>query len=274
MFRCDRFAALRAFTVLLAAASLLALLAAACGGEGDKGETPQAGQTPAAGETALADGAEETEGEDGAADDEGAGGDGVGEEGLQELRALAEKEPEGATAKVTYRVTTNKDGETFETEQVQVRRPPDSRIEYSSTVDGEGTRSIVINAGGKMYNCFERGGEESCWVREIEATEAGAPFGTPRYLVERVEDIDLLDMSLRQIAGLDATCFAMTIATPNPHEEEHCFSNEGLLLYWQSEFELASVAWEATSVSNDVTDVDFEPPYEIVEVPDFEIPEP
>jgi len=187
---------------------------------------------------------------------------------------LAEKEPEGATAKVTYRVTTNKDGETFETEQVQVRRPPDSRIEYSSTVDGEGTRSIVINAGGKMYNCFERGGEESCWVREIEATEAGAPFGTPRYLVERVEDIDLLDMSLRQIAGLDATCFAMTIATPNPHEEEHCFSNEGLLLYWQSEFELASVAWEATSVSNDVTDVDFEPPYEIVEVPDFEIPEP
>ncbi|MCH8346631.1 MAG: hypothetical protein IIC87_06865, partial [Chloroflexi bacterium] len=42
------------------------------------------------------------------------------------------------------------------------------------------------------------------------------------------------------------------------------------LLYLQSEVGGISSTIEATSVSTDVTDADFEPPYDILELPDFE----
>jgi len=269
VLRSDRFAALRGFAVLLAVALLFALLAAACGGDGDEGETPQAGETPEAAETPPANGGDEDE-----------DGDGDGGEGLSDLEALAAEAAEGVIAKVTYRVTMDVDGESTEQEWVLVQRPPDSRFEIAGTDGGEVFRTIIITTGGKSYLCTSVAGEEGCLATEAEEAEAGTAlldplFNIPQELAEDAGDVDLVDTSQRSIAGVDATCFTVRSGLIDLGEGEICFSDEGLLLYMRSEVAGTSSVFEATSVSTDVTDSDFEPPYEVIEIPDLEdlIPE-
>jgi hypothetical protein len=75
---------------------------------------------------------------------------------------------------------------------------------------------------------------------------------------------------------VDATCFTVRSDISGLGEGEVCFSEEGLLLLLRSETNGDSLTFEATSVSTDVTDADFELPYDILEIPDlgdFEIPE-
>lgn len=251
---------------MLAVALLFALLAAACDG-GDEGEPTEARETPAAGETPAED---ETPPADGGGDEGGAG--------LQELETLAEEAVEGATGKVVYRVTTALEGESVEQEWVIAQRPPDTRFEIAVTEAGEESRSIFINTGGKSYICTSGGGEESCLGTTTEQVEAGEEafsffFDTPQELAEEVEDVDLVDKSERQIAGVDATCFTVRSGLLTLAEGEICFSEEGLLLFLRGEAEGEGFTVEATSVSTDVTDADFEPPYEVIELPEFELPE-
>jgi hypothetical protein len=273
VFRSDRFTALRGLAVLLAVVLLFALLAAACDGDGDEGETTPVGETPAADETPAEEDTPSANGGDEDEDGEGAGA------GLEELESLAEEATEGVTAKVTYRVATDVDGETFEGEWVVVQRPPDSRFEIASTEGGEEFRTIIITTGGKSYLCASIAGEESCLATEAEEAEAeaaplGLLFDIPQELAEDAENVDLAETSHRSIAGVDATCFTVSSGLADLGEGETCFSDQGLLLYLRSEVDGASSVFEATSVSTDVTDADFEPPYEIIEMPESEIPEP
>jgi hypothetical protein len=270
MLRSDRLAALRGFAVLLAMALLLALLAAACNGD-DKDEAPPAGETPAAGETPTTDG----EAQDGDGDgDDGTDGDGGG---LQELEALAAEASKGVTAKVVYRVVVTGMGEDLDGELVLVQRPPDSRFEIVVEEGGEEFRTIVINAGGNAYVCTSIAGVESCLATETEATEEETSLldpllGLPQELAADTEDVDLIDTSGRQIAGVDATCFTVSgaLADLGEGEGEVCFSDEGLLLYLSGESDGTSSVFEATSVSTDVTDEDFEPPYDILDLSGLE----
>lgn len=246
-----RFAVLKFFAVLLAV-GLLAFAAVACNGGGNGDETPQAGGTPGA---------------DGGNGDEDGGG------GLSDLESLAAAASEGVVAKVTYRITTEGGGETFEGEWVLVQRPPDSRIEISSSEGGVESRTIIINAGGKSYICFAMGGEGSCLVTEEEVAGAETSpldllFDIPGAIAEGVQSVAIGNTSQRTIAGLDATCFTIG-GLAELDEGEICFSDAGLLLYLQSEVGGSSSTFEATSVSTDVTDADFEPPYDILELPDF-----
>jgi hypothetical protein len=273
VFRSDRFTALRGLAVLLAVVLFFALLAAACDGDGDEGESAPVGETPAADETPED---EDTLPANGGDEDEDGEGDGAG---LEELEVLAEEAAEGVTAKVTYRVTTDVEGETLEQELVVAQRPPESRFEMAMVESGEEFRTIIINTGGKSYVCFSGGGEESCLASTAEEAEAetedfGFFFDTPRELAEDAEDVDLAEKSHRSIAGVDATCFTVSSGLADLGEGEICFSDQGLLLYLRGEAEGEGSTVEATSVSTDVTDADFEPPYEIIELPEFEIPEP
>ncbi len=258
-----RFAVLKFFAVLLAV-GLLAFAAVACNGGGNGDETPQAGETPAVGD---GDGGDSDSGESDTGDsDTGA---------LDDLESLAAAAAEGVIAKVTYRITTEGGGETFEGEWVLVQRPPDSRIEISGTGGGEEFRTIIINAGGSSYLCFAAGGEESCLATgEEEAGAEAAPldllFDIPSEIADGVEGVDIGDTSQRTIAGVHATCFTVSSTLASLGEGEICFSDGGLLLYLQSEVDGSSSTFEATSVSTDVTDADFEPPYDILELPGFE----
>ena len=242
----------RGLAVFLAVA-LLAFLTEACNGGGGGGnDTPEA------------------DGDDG-------GDDGA----LQDLAALAGQAAEGVTARVTYKITTEADGETVEGEWVVVQRPPDSRVEFFSAEGGEEILTIVIIAGGKTYLCSSRGGEQSCLATETEGAEAQTAlltplFALPREITEDVGGLGLVNKLEREIAGLNATCFTVSSVLAGLGEGEVCFSDEGLLLFLQGEADGPNSTFEATSVSTDVTDADFEPPYEIetFELPEFDIPTP
>lgn len=232
MLTVARWAMLRGFAVSLAA-SLLALLAA-CDGGGD-------------------------------------------DEALRDLESLASEAARGIVAKVTYKVTSDVDGQVFEQDWVVVQRPPDSRFELSSTEGVVQFRSIIISSGGKTHLCFSSGGEESCLVASAEEAVVGkAPFDPifdiSRELAEEAEDVDIIDRSQRRIAGVDASCFKVRSDISALGDGEVCFSAEGILLLLQSELDNVGSTIEATSVSTDVTDEDFELPYELFELPEFEIP--
>ncbi len=232
MLTMGRWAMLRGFAVLLAV-SLLALLAA-CDGGGD-------------------------------------------DEALQDLESLASEAAEGVVAKVTYKITSDVggqgfEGQGFEQEWVVVQRPPDRRFELSSTEGVLQFRTIIIISGGKSYLCFSGGGEESCLVTSAEEAEVGkAPFDPifdiSRELAGAAEDVDIIDRSQRRIAGVDASCFKVRSDISVLGDGEVCFSAEGILLLLQSELDNVSSTIEATSVSTDVTDEDFELPYELFELP-------
>lgn len=203
----------------------------------------------------------------------GGGGD---DEALRDLETLASEAAEGVVAKVTYKVTIGADGQGFEQEWVVVQRPPDSRFELSSA-EGIQFRTIIIHSGGKSYLCFSSGSEESCLETSVESTGAQTAafdpiFDISRKLAEEVEDVDIIDRSQRQIAGVDASCFKVRSALPELGDGEVCFSAEGILLLLRSELDNAGSTVEATSVSTDVTDEDFELPYEPFELPEIEIP--
>lgn len=228
------------------AVSMLGLLAAACsGGGGDAGDAGDAGD-----ETAP-----------------------------QELLALAERAVAGLTVRVTYDVTSEADGEIIEAEWVVVQRPPDTRVEFSSTGGDEASRTIIISVGGNAYLCTSAGGEDICLVTGTDGVDGqtapiSALFDLSQQITEDVSAVGIVDRSEREIAGIDATCFEVDGELAGLGKGEVCFSDEGLLLFLGGDVDGASSTFEATSVSTDVTDADFEPPYEVqtFEPPDFEIP--
>ncbi len=233
MLTVGRWAMLRGFAALLAVSSL-ALLAACAGGGGD-------------------------------------------DAALRDLETLASEAAEGVVAKVTYKVTSGADNQVFEQEWVVVQRPPDTRFELSSAEGIVQFRTIIISRGGKSYLCFSIGGEESCFESSAESTGAQTAafdpiFEISRELAEEAGDVDIIDRSQRRIAGVDASCFTVRSDISGLGDGEVCFSAEGILLLLRSEVDDVGSTIEATSASTDVTDEDFELPYELFELPEFDIP--
>ena len=262
---------------VLVTVALLAFLAAACGSGGGGDKTPQVGDTPQAEQSPQADGG------NGGGDGGGGGGDGVDDgTALGDLSSLAAEAAEGVTAKVTYKYTSDVDGEVTEGEWVLVQRPPDSRFELSTMEGGEEIRTISIITGGKIYTCTAVAGQESCFASEADETgdqtAAFDPlFDIPRQIAEDSSGVNVVDQSTRSIAGVDATCFTTESTLDGPSKDEVCFSEGGILLFLRNESDGDSYTFEATSASTDVTDEDFVPPYEILEIPDIgdlEIPQP
>jgi len=241
--------------VLVAALALLVALLAACKSDSKGGKTPTSDETPAASETP---------------DDGGGGdGDGGGDEGLQDLADLASQAAEGVTANVTYQYTTEANGQTTEAEWVMVQRPPDSRFEIVSTEGGLESRVIVIQTVEKSYICTSAGGSESCFESDqAESYTAGfAPlFDIPQTIAGDIGGLGAVDKSEREIAGVHANCFSADAAVLGG-ASEFCFSDEGLVLYRKYEAAGSSLTWEAKSASTDVSDADFEPPYDIIDIP-------
>ena len=239
--------------VLVAALALLVALLAACKSDSKGGKTPTSDETPAASETP---------------DDGDDGGDGGG--GLQDLERLASEAAGEFTGKITYGITTEVGGQTVEQEWVMVQRPPDSRFEIVSSDGGQESRTIVIQTEDKSYVCVSAGGSESCFESDqTQSYTAGfAPlFEIPQTIAGGIGDVGLVDKSEREIGGVPANCFSVDTAALGGGASELCFSDEGILLLLRSEAGGTSFTFEAKSVSTDVTDADFEPPYEIIEIP-------
>jgi len=240
--------------VLVAALVLLVAFLAACKSDSKGGKTPTSDVTPEATDTP---------------DNSGDGGGGDGDEGLQDLADLASQAAEGVTANVTYQYTSEAGGQTAEQEWVMVQRPPDSRFEIVSTEGGLESRVIVIQTVEKSYICTSAGGSESCYESDQAAsyTAGFSPlFDIPQTIAGDIGGLGAVDKSEREIAGVRANCFSAD-AVVLGGASEFCFSDEGILLLLRSEAGGTSFTFEAKSVSTDVTDADFEPPYEIIEIP-------
>jgi hypothetical protein len=110
---------------------------------------------------------------------------------------------------------------------------------------------------------------------EEEAGDEASPldilFDIPSAIAEGTEGLDIGVTSQRKIAGLDATCFPIGGGLAELGDGEVCFSNQGILLYMQSEVAGSTSIFEATSASTDVTDEDFEPPYEVIDLGDLDL---
>ena len=239
---------------LVVALAALLLLAVACKSDSKDGKTPTSNETPEATDTP---------------DNGGDGGGGGGDGGLQDLSDLASQAAEGVTANVTYQYTSETNGQTIEAEWVMVQRPPDSRFEIVSTEGGEESRTIVIGTADKSYICTSAGGSGSCYESDqTQSYTAGfAPlFDIPQAIAGDIGGLGAVDKSEREIAGVHANCFSADAAVLGG-ASEFCFSDGGILLFLKSEAGGSSFTFEAKSASTDVSDADFEPPYEIIELP-------
>jgi len=236
---------------LIAVLTLSVALVAGCKSSDKKKDdkTPTGADTPAAGQT-PSDG----------------GGDGAA---LADLEDLASAAAEGATGKVTYKYSTEAGGPSSEGEWTLVQRPPDSRFEIVSTVDGTESRVIVIQTEDKSYVCTSASGSETCLASDqTEGYTAGfSPlFDVPQGIVEGVGNATV-DKSEREIAGVNASCFKTDTTLLGGAASEVCFSDNGILLLLRGGSAGSSYTFEATSVSTDVSDSDFEPPYEVIDIP-------
>ena len=244
--------AIRALALIAVLTMSVALVAGCSSSDKMKDEkTPTSGETPEASQTPS----------------DGGGGDGGGGQGLQELERLASEAAGDFTGKLTYGITTEAGGQTTEQEWTLAQRPPDSRFEIVSNEGGQESRSIVIQTAEKSYVCTSAGGNEVCFESDQTDQYTGLfdpIFDAPQSIVQDIDTLGLGDQSERDIAGLHANCFSYSLAGA---ESETCFSDEGLMLYLHTGSAGSSFTYEAKSASTDVSDSDFEPPYEVITIP-------
>jgi hypothetical protein len=215
------------------------MLAWACGGGGEEkpsgptaaAATSPAGKTPTVGETPQAR----------------AGGG--------ELSGLADKFGK-ATFKVTYQLSTGGANPT-QGSITWYKKGDNLRMDIAGGILGQEVSSILIIRPDNSYICS--GG--SCF-------EAAGVAGGYSALVTQFEkaltdpSVNVLSTSSRNIAGEDAKCY--TVSGPDIEgQAEMCLSGEGVPLYAKEMAVGAETTMEATDVSRDVSDSDFEPPYPV-----------
>jgi outer membrane lipoprotein-sorting protein len=183
-----------------------------------------------------------------------------------ELQALG-TEWEKIAAKVSYDATTSSGSSSDKTSITLYWRPPDWRMEISSSTQGS---AILIVAGGAIYECSTESGLSQCVSYDTSQVDVSAPLGLfdPDAAAANLAGYDV-DRSERAIGGEAAACFSLTTTTgTSTSKSEWCFASDGILLQYSDTSDDptgANVTMEATSVNRNVTDADFdfEPPYPV-----------
>ncbi len=236
--------------LLIAALTALALTAAACGGSDDDDSGDGANGDDATA-SASVDG-----GDDG---DEATATPDETEDATSVFRGLAEEYGQIA-AKVTYESTS---GGTTTTMTIY-SKSPNSRID---TVDGDGNVTTIITTRDTSYLCSAN----QCIETEATGSFAGLLTGLfdANAIVDAAANVAGLDTFDEEIAGEDASCFSTSgsfLAGQGAGEATWCFASDGLLLRGSFSAAGAESSIEATEVSRDVTDADFEPPFDVIDV--------
>jgi len=211
-------------------------LAVACGGDGEESgiATPTAGGSPPASDI------------------------------TNELEALG-TQWEQTVAKVSYNVTSTSDGTTDESSLTLYRRPPNWRMDISSSGEGD---VILIATGTALYWCGAELGANQCLSYDPSEFDASA---TLEMFDPTATGLNLSGQNVARseqtMFGESATCFSVTSTTEeSTSESEWCFASDGILLQFASTSDdpaSGNVTVEATNVNRNVTeaDFDFEPPY-------------
>jgi hypothetical protein len=264
---------------LLAVFSLTMLLAAACGGSGDSDgsdngatATPTATQTPGdqtatpAATQTPSDG-DETPTPTDTPDDDGTDSDDLS----QELQDLASKWTD-QTAKVSYDFSSEGAGEDFSGTMTLYWRFPDWRLDMSGSDLGDVTMIATEDSTAVCTEgtCLAIANSDSAIV---PVPPFVGDFTDPDVLTSSIAGSVLgveIDSFQETIAGESADCFSASGSVEGESgSTEWCFTDDGILLRSFSTFEedgeTGEFRLEATTVSRDVSDADFEPPYPVTE---------
>jgi hypothetical protein len=267
--------------LVLAAFAALMLLVAACGGDDDDSSSDDSGDDAAAttpADDGGDDGGEETpdNGGDDSGDDSGDdGGDDSGDNPFSDLQGLTE-DFENVVGKVTYE-TGDETGTTGT--MTLYSDPPNNRSRFDTSDDSGGV-FILISTQEATYTCTasDASGSDGLCITGEGSEDAGnlglfGLFTSPALLASYVDDLAGIDVSQssEEVAGQDAECFAWE----GDFEGESgsgkiCLADNGLML--SADFEGSdgtTTHMQATDVSFDVSDSDFEPPFEEFDVGDL-----
>ena len=251
--------------MLLASLLLVGSLAlVACGG-GDDDDNDNDGNTPAAGQTV--DAGDETPSE---GDGEDSGSDN-GEGDQDELLELAE-----AFVASTFAAVYDMSGDgadTLGSGTITIYKDGQDRIRFdiSGEQDGQQFDGVFIESPDGSYLCFSGdaaaifGSTDGVCV-ESDPDDPNNPVGGITDDFEITEE-DLENMTIegreeREIAGEDGICYTTT-SPDSTGPSEVCISEDGILLAVNSE----GAGFTATSIEDDPSDSDFEPPFAIQEIP-------
>lgn len=178
--------------------------------------------------------------------------------------------------KIEYEFTSFDAAEDFVGTMTLYSKPPDAWRMDIGTPDGDIT---MINNGDVTYMCTSAAGEELCIEAPLSDT-LDIPFFSIFTDPDGFDDligaspgVDV-NRSSREIAGQDATCFEVSAGVDNGQgEAEYCFRDDGVLLLLRAsgsgDDSSAEFSLEATSVSDSVSDEDFEPIYEVLDIGDL-----
>ncbi len=253
--------------MVLATLMLAGFAFAACGGDGDNATATQ----PAGG----SEDNDTPEPEDDATQvDDGDDGDGPG---ADEVREAARKFAD-ATFQADYTLT-SPPGESFGSGTMTLYKEGRDKFRFDLTTTQEGQEIEIIfieagdtsgfclkNAGefGALFGIEDGEGEDGEGVCFDEDPTGGEGLGDFSAELDDLanEDLEVLETSEREIAGQDGKCFKTEDDTGEVSDV--CVSGDGVLLYVA---DAAGTTFEATSVSDDVSDSDFDLPYEVRELP-------
>ena len=200
---------------------------------------------------------------DGDGDNDGDDGDVSGD-----LRAFADR---FGISEVTieYKLTASGGDDDFEGTMTLYLKPPDAWRMDLANPDGD---IALINDGSTTYLCASEGGEGQCFESPIDDA-LPIPFlniftdpgGFDDLIGTSLGAVDV-SQSSREIAGQDATCFEVSGEFDGDSgEAEYCFRDDGVLLLLRA----SNSSLEATSVSDSVSDEDFEPIYDVLDLGDL-----
>ena len=235
----------------------LLLVASACGGGGG-GESPSPEETESAATSPTPE--ENGEGTDAASE-------------LQSLGAEWANTP----AHVTYHYVGGESGTEDLGDFTLFWSPPDA---YRMDITTSGASTTFIQNGKNSYVCGGAG-SNACLALPVSQGGAGAiPFlGTftdPEGLESEISSLTAaggdVETSSETIAGEDASCYSVSgRAGAATGTAEWCFSSDGILLRYRGGSTgpggATSFGLEATELSRDVSEADFEPPYEVQQIP-------
>ena len=253
------------WSMLLAGAVALAVLAAACGGGDDDDDDDSAAEATATSSAEATDepsGDDDDTGDDDSGDDDDDGGD-----ALSELQGLGSEFAE-VSGKVTYEFTSEGD-EAASGNMTLYSDPPNSRIDFE-TPDGV---VIIINTPEASYFCTEAEDEGFCIESEGDDTGQTIPFlsdfADPDSFGDIVDTFGGVDISTstEEIAGADASCFSYSgTVEGETGTGKFCFADSGLLLLAEFSGDVSGdFTMRATEFSDEVSGSDFEPPYDTLD---------
>jgi hypothetical protein len=184
------------------------------------------------------------------------------------------------TGRITYSISST-GGATpgTPTEITLYWKPPSSWRMDMTAPEGD---TVIISTAEGSFLCGEGmaglgddgGAGSACLQLPADQAAASNPFASlfadpdalRSTLTAAIGDAEVTT-STRTIAGLEATCFTATGTIQG--DAEWCFSEDGLLLYatGTAAGDDSTGTMEATEVSDQVSDEDFKPPYQVVSIP-------